>query len=106
MKKTSLKFSAKATLPTGFRATGIVAGLKASGKPDMAMFFSDSPAVLAGTYPVNDLAPGATVSVKVKVKVTATTTSTSGAARNVDLTLSSTAGPSAKDKVRVRAVRS
>lgn len=61
-------------------------------------------AALAGTYPVNDLAPGATVSVK--VKVTATTASAGGAARNVDLTLSSTAGPSAKDKVRVRAVRS
>ena len=47
MKKTSLKVSAKATLPAGFRAAGIVAGLKASGKPDMAMFFSDQPAALA-----------------------------------------------------------
>jgi glutamate N-acetyltransferase / amino-acid N-acetyltransferase len=55
MKKTSMKFSAQATLPSGFRATGIVAGLKASGKPDMAMFFSDKPAVLAGTFTTNQV---------------------------------------------------
>jgi glutamate N-acetyltransferase/amino-acid N-acetyltransferase len=56
MKQTSnLQFSAKATLPVGFRAAGIVAGLKASGKPDMAMFFSDSPAVLAGTFTTNQV---------------------------------------------------
>ena len=55
MKKTSLKFSAKATLPAGFRAAGIVAGLKASGKPDMAMFFSDQPAALAGTFTTNQV---------------------------------------------------
>lgn len=56
MKKTShLKFSAAATLPAGFRAAGIVAGLKASGKPDMALFFSDSPATLAGTFTTNQV---------------------------------------------------
>jgi glutamate N-acetyltransferase/amino-acid N-acetyltransferase len=55
MKKTSLKFSPKAILPSGFRAAGIVAGLKASGKPDMAMFFSDSPAALAGTFTTNQV---------------------------------------------------
>ena len=56
MKKTShLKFSAAATLPAGFRAAGIVAGLKASGKPDMALFFSDSPAALAGTFTTNQV---------------------------------------------------
>ena len=55
MKKTSLKFSAAATLPSGFRAAGIVAGLKASGKPDMAMFFSDAPAKLAGTFTTNQV---------------------------------------------------
>ena len=55
MKKTSLKFSAQATLPAGFRAAGIVAGLKASGKPDMAMFFSDQPAALAGTFTTNQV---------------------------------------------------
>ena len=55
MKKSNLKFSAAATLPAGFRAAGIVAGLKASGKPDMAMFFSDAPAALAGTFTTNQV---------------------------------------------------
>ena len=55
MKNTHLKFSAQATLPSGFRAAGIVAGLKASGKPDMALFFSDSPATLAGTFTTNQV---------------------------------------------------
>lgn len=55
MKKTSLKFSARATLPSGFRATGIIAGLKKSRTPDMAMFFSDAPATLAGTFTTNQV---------------------------------------------------
>ena len=55
MKKTNLKFSAAATLPAGFRAAGIVAGLKKSRKPDMAMFFSDAPAALAGTFTTNQV---------------------------------------------------
>ena len=50
-----LTFTPKATLPAGFRAAGIVAGLKASGKPDMAMFFSDSPAELAATFTTNQV---------------------------------------------------
>lgn len=55
MKKQTPRFSSQATLPAGFRAAGIVAGLKASGKPDMAMFFSDTPAVLAGTFTTNQV---------------------------------------------------
>ena len=55
MKKSNLKFSAAAPLPAGFRAAGIVAGLKASGKPDMALFFSDAPAALAGTFTTNQV---------------------------------------------------
>lgn len=55
MKKSNLKFSAAATLPAGFRAAGIVAGLKKSRKPDMALFFSDVPAVLAGTFTTNQV---------------------------------------------------
>ena len=55
MKKSSLKFSAAATLPAGFRAAGIVAGLKASGKPDMALFFTETPAALAGTFTTNQV---------------------------------------------------
>ena len=55
MKKTSLKFSAQAVLPSGFRAAGIIAGLKKSRKPDMALIFSDQPAALAGTFTTNQV---------------------------------------------------
>ena len=55
MKKSNLKFSAAAVLPAGFRAAGIVAGLKKNGQPDMALFFSDSPAALAGTFTTNQV---------------------------------------------------
>ncbi len=50
-----LTFSAKALLPAGFRAAGIIAGLKKTAKPDMALFFSDSPAVVAGTFTTNQV---------------------------------------------------
>ena len=55
MNKPNLRFSAKATLPAGFKAAGIVAGLKKSGAPDMALFFSESPAALAGTFTTNQV---------------------------------------------------
>ncbi len=55
MNKKSKKIQAKATLPSGFRAAGVTAGLKASGKPDMALFFSDSPATVAGTFTTNQV---------------------------------------------------
>jgi len=55
MKKSHLKFSAAAKLPAGFRAAGIVAGLKKSRKPDMALIFSDKPAALAGTFTTNQV---------------------------------------------------
>ena len=55
MKKSNLKFSAAAKLPAGFRAAGIVAGLKKSRKPDMALIFSDKPAALAGTFTTNQV---------------------------------------------------
>jgi len=53
--KRTLKFTAAATLPAGFRAAGIVAGLKKSGRPDMAMFFSERPAAVAGTFTTNQV---------------------------------------------------
>lgn len=60
--------------------------------------------VVSGSFQTDPLAPGA--SVLVKVKVTATTAAAAGSARNVDLTVRSTAIPSQRDVVRVRAVRS
>lgn len=49
------KTEEKATLPKGYRAAGAAAGLKASGKPDMAMLFSDTPAVVAGCFTTNQV---------------------------------------------------
>lgn len=51
----TVSFSAKATLPAGFRAAGIIAGLKKTRTPDMALFFSDSPATVAGTFTTNQV---------------------------------------------------
>ena len=44
------------TTPAGFRAAGIVAGLKRSGAPDMALLVSDTPAVAAGAFTQNSFA--------------------------------------------------
>ncbi len=55
MKTTVTPIQAKATLPSGFRSAGITAGLKTTGKPDMALFFSDSPATVAGTFTTNQV---------------------------------------------------
>jgi glutamate N-acetyltransferase/amino-acid N-acetyltransferase len=41
------------TFPRGFRAAGIVAGLKESGKPDVALIVSDTPAVAAAMFTQN-----------------------------------------------------
>ena len=49
------KIEEKATLPKGYRAAGTAAGLKASGKPDMAMLFSDTPAIVAGCFTTNQV---------------------------------------------------
>lgn len=38
------------TSPIGFKASGITAGLKRSGAPDMAMIFSDVPANFSGAF--------------------------------------------------------
>ena len=50
------------TAPKGFQAAGIRAGIKASSeKKDMAMIYSEQPAVIAGTFTRNlvKAAPGA-----------------------------------------------
>ena len=41
------------TAPAGFRATGLHCGIKASGKPDLALLVSDSPATAAGVFTLN-----------------------------------------------------
>lgn len=41
------------TLPSGFKAFGLSAGIKRSGKPDLALFFSESPCVTAAMMTAN-----------------------------------------------------
>ena len=41
------------TAPRGFQAAGVAAGIKKSGKPDMALIFSEAPCVTAGTFTTN-----------------------------------------------------
>jgi len=41
------------TSPRGYQAAGIVAGLKKSGAPDMALILSDRPATAAGAFTIN-----------------------------------------------------
>ena len=55
MKKMKIKVLEKISLPKGFRASGIAAGLKKNGKPDMAMIASDVPAAVAGTFTTNQV---------------------------------------------------
>jgi glutamate N-acetyltransferase/amino-acid N-acetyltransferase len=44
------------TAPLGFRAAGIAAGIKASGKPDMALVFNEGPdTAAAGVFTVNKI---------------------------------------------------
>jgi glutamate N-acetyltransferase/amino-acid N-acetyltransferase len=41
------------TAPAGFRAAGLHCGIKASGKPDLSLIVSDTPATAAGVFTVN-----------------------------------------------------
>ncbi len=48
-----MKILNKAVLPKGFKAGGKACGIKKSGKPDLALFFSLQPAVAAGMFTSN-----------------------------------------------------
>jgi glutamate N-acetyltransferase/amino-acid N-acetyltransferase len=41
------------TAPSGFRASGLHCGIKASGKPDLSLVVSDTPAAAAGVFTLN-----------------------------------------------------
>jgi glutamate N-acetyltransferase / amino-acid N-acetyltransferase len=43
-------------VPTGFRAAGVRAGIKASGAPDLAVLVADRPCAAAGTFTTNRIA--------------------------------------------------
>ena len=41
------------TVPKGFRAAGVVCGIKQSGSPDLAMIIADQPCTAAGLFTQN-----------------------------------------------------
>ena len=41
------------TAPSGFRASGLHCGIKASGKPDLSLIVSDTPAAAGGVFTIN-----------------------------------------------------
>lgn len=49
------KIGGSITAPRGFRAAGIAAGIKSSGKKDMALIFSDRLATVAATFTTNQV---------------------------------------------------
>jgi len=55
MKTTFARIEGAVTAPRGFRAAAAAAGIKRSGKLDMALIVSDVPAVAAGTFTTNQV---------------------------------------------------
>ncbi len=53
--QSSSKISQSATVPKGFQFAGITCGIKASGKPDLALIVGDEPLVSAGVYTTNQI---------------------------------------------------
>jgi len=50
-----VKIFKKAILPIGFQASGISCGIKKSGKPDLALFYSNAPAKAACLFTANKI---------------------------------------------------
>jgi glutamate N-acetyltransferase/amino-acid N-acetyltransferase len=55
MRTTFTKITGSVTAPRGFRAAGIAAGIKASGKKDLALIVSDVPATVAAVFTRNQV---------------------------------------------------
>ncbi|MGO9244750.1 MAG: bifunctional glutamate N-acetyltransferase/amino-acid acetyltransferase ArgJ [Verrucomicrobiia bacterium] len=55
MKTFFTRISGSVTAPRGFRAAGVVAGIKSSGKKDVALIVSDTPATAAATFTTNQV---------------------------------------------------
>ncbi len=49
------EISGGVTAPKGFKATGITAGLKPSGAPDLALIFSETEAIAAGVFTLSEV---------------------------------------------------
>ena len=50
-----MKIYKKAILPTGFKASGLASGIKKSGKLDLALFYSKTPALAACQFTANKI---------------------------------------------------
>ena len=53
--ESSSKIDQTATVPKGFQFAGVTCGIKASGKPDLALIVGDGPLVSAGVYTTNQI---------------------------------------------------
>ena len=53
LQETAAAASGAVTAPQGYRAGGMVAGIKESGLPDLALLAADGPAVAAATFTTN-----------------------------------------------------
>ncbi len=53
--QSSSKLSQATVVPKGFQFAGITCGIKASGKPDLALVVGDGPLVSAGVYTTNQI---------------------------------------------------
>jgi len=58
----------KSILPLGFKASGISCGIKRSGKPDLALFFSEKPALASCAFTTNDILAAPVVLSKYNLK--------------------------------------
>ncbi|MDD5196320.1 MAG: bifunctional glutamate N-acetyltransferase/amino-acid acetyltransferase ArgJ [Candidatus Omnitrophota bacterium] len=63
-----MKTYKKGILPVGFKASGISCGLKRSGKPDLALFFSENPALASCVFTTNDILAAPVVLSKAHLK--------------------------------------
>ncbi len=52
-KRYYMRIIKKAVLPEGFKANGVAAGIKMSGKPDLALIYTDVPAIAACKFTSN-----------------------------------------------------
>ncbi|MGV3486890.1 MAG: bifunctional glutamate N-acetyltransferase/amino-acid acetyltransferase ArgJ [Planctomycetaceae bacterium] len=53
--QSSSNLTQSATVPRGFQFAGVTCGIKASGKPDLALIVGDGPLVSAGVYTTNQV---------------------------------------------------
>jgi glutamate N-acetyltransferase/amino-acid N-acetyltransferase len=60
----------KASLPQGFQASGTTCGIKASGKPDLALFVTDRPATATGVFTTNRVCGAPVIVSKQRVPTT------------------------------------